>query len=116
MIEMYGIPNCDTVRKARKWLAAQGLDYRFHDLRQQGVDEAHLHRWVQAVGWERLLNRRGLTWRRLPEQERIGLDAAKAQALMLRMPTLIKRPVLEWRGGVHVGFSPEAYQTLFSQP
>lgn len=114
MTTLYGIKNCDTVRKARKWLEANGVDFRFHDFRADGLAEDDLRAWARAVGWETLLNRRGTTWRRLPEEVREDVDEQKALALMLDNPTLIKRPVLVTGDGrVHVGFRPADYETLF---
>ena len=113
IITLYGIPNCDTVKKARAWLAERGADVSFHDFKKQGVPDAHLTRWLQAAGWEKLLNRAGTTWRKLPDDERAAVTGeAAARALMLRQPSVIKRPVVEWAdGAVTVGFTPE----LFSQ-
>lgn len=106
-ITLYGIPNCDTVKKARAWLAGQGADVAFHDFKKQGVPEAQLSRWLQAVGWEKLVNRQGTTWRKLPPAEQAAVvDDASARALMLRQASVIKRPVVEWADGeVTVGFS-----------
>ena len=114
MAILYGIKNCDTVRKARRWLDAQGVDYRFHDLRADSLDPAELNRWVARVGWEALVNRRGTTWRQLPEAERADLDGDKAVALMLAHPTLIKRPVLVSGDDVAVGFSEADYTKRLS--
>lgn len=104
---VYGIANCDTVRAARRALTAQGLEHRFHDVRKEGLDPQTLDRWIAAVGWEALLNRRGTTWRRLPAAEREGIDALRARMLMLREPTLIRRPVIEQDGTVRVGWKAE---------
>ncbi len=105
MIVMHGLKNCDTCRKALKWLAAEARDHRFHDLRADGLDAATLDRWTAAVGWETLLNRRGTTWRKLPEAETTEIDEARAKALMLTHPALIKRPVFETADGrIIVGF------------
>ena len=112
MITLYGIKNCDTVKKARKWLDEHGVDYRFHDFRADGLDMKRLEAWIKAVGWEALLNRRGTTWRKLSEGEREGIDARRAAALMLEHPTLIKRPVIEHGKQVLVGFDPKAYAEL----
>ncbi len=112
-VTLYGIPNCDTVRKARKWLDAHGIDYRFHDFRRDGLPAERLRAWAQAVGWETLLNRRGATWRQLPAEAREGIDAERALALMAEQPTLIKRPVLEQAGGVTVGFDEARYAERF---
>ena len=105
MITVYGIRNCDTCRKALKWLDNEGIAHGFHDFRTDGLDEKTLAAWVKELGWETLLNRRGTTWRRLPESERDGLTPAIATALMLQHPTLIKRPVFATGGGSLVGFS-----------
>ncbi len=113
MTTLYGIKNCDTVRKARQWLDAHGIDYTFHDLRSDGVSEADLRRWADAVGWETLLNRRSTTWRQLPASAREGIDAERAIALMREHPTLIKRPVLQTGETLLVGFKPDDYAALF---
>ena len=103
-ITLYGIPNCDTVKKARKWLDAQGIDYDFHDYKKAGADPAQLKAWVAERGWETILNRAGTTFRKLPDVEKEGLDAAKAVALMAEHTSTIKRPVVEYPGGLLVGF------------
>jgi arsenate reductase (glutaredoxin) len=112
MTTVYGIKNCDTVKKARKWLDDHGVTYRFHDFRGDGLDAKQLDAWIGAAGWETLLNRRGTTWRKLPDAEREGIDAKRAAALMLEHPTLIKRPVIEHGKQVLVGFDPKAYAEL----
>ncbi len=104
MIRLYGIPNCDTVRKARAWLAAQGIAHDFRDYKKEGADPAKLRAWSAALGWEALLNRRGTTFRQLPEADRAGLDGQKALALMAAHPSLLRRPVVEHGGGLLVGF------------
>ena len=104
MIELYGIPNCDTVKKARLWLDGAGLAYAFHDYKKEGADPAKLAAWADASGWEALLNRRGTTFRALPEADKADIDRAKALALMAAHPSLIKRPVVEHPGGLLVGF------------
>lgn len=106
---LYGIKNCDTVKRARLWLDQRSLDYRFHDFRADGLDASLMDRLEAALGWETLLNRRGTTWRQLPESQRQDLDRAKAIALMLAQPALIKRPVLESGVKTLIGFSPEHY-------
>ncbi len=111
---MYGIPNCDTIKKARKWLEARGVDHGFHDYRKDGVDEAMLRGWVDELGWELLLNRAGTTFRKLDEAEKQGIDAGKAVALMLAHPSTIKRPVLDLGDRRIVGFKPEIYEAAFS--
>lgn len=108
MITLYGIPNCDTVKKARTWLTAQGLAHQFHDFKKQGVPEAALDAWLAAAGWEKLVNRKGTTWRGLDEATRTAVtDAASARALLLAHASVIKRPVVVWSdGAVTVGFEP----------
>lgn len=103
---LFGIPNCDTVKKARAWLAANGRDLHFHDFKKAGVPEDHLDAWLHAAGWERLLNRQGTSWRQLDEAARADVvDAAGAKRVMLAHPSTIKRPVVEWPGGaITVGF------------
>lgn len=103
-ITLYGIPNCDTVKKARAWLDARGLAYAFHDYKKQGADPAKLSAWVEQAGWEKVLNRAGTTFRKLPEADKAGLDAAKAVQVMAANPSCIKRPVVEYPGGLLVGF------------
>ncbi|HKK05190.1 MAG TPA: ArsC family reductase [Gammaproteobacteria bacterium] len=115
MTTLFGIKNCDTVKKARRWLDDHGVDYRFHDFRADGLTKTQLKRWIAAVGWETLLNRRGTTWRKLPESEREGITAAGAERLMLDEPTLIKRPVVEAGDVVLVGFDEEDYRGRFKK-
>ncbi len=110
---MYGIPNCDTIKKARTWLATQDVPFVFHDYKKAGVDAAALDRWIDAVGWEPLLNRTGTTFRKLPDADKADLDRAKARALMIANPSTIKRPVLVDGGRIEVGFKPERYAALF---
>jgi len=112
MIKMYGIPNCDTIKKARKWLEANGLDYEFHDYKKQGVPEKNLKKWVKQAGWETLLNRRGTTWRKLPEDVRDNIDAASAIDVMMDNPSSIKRPVLEADNVLLIGFREDEYSKL----
>lgn len=111
-LDLYGIPNCDTVKKARAWLAGQHAQVAFHDFKKQGVPEAHLARWLAAVGWEKLVNRQGTTWRKLADDEKAAVTGeASARALMLRQPSVIKRPVVEWGDGeVTVGFSEDVFR------
>ncbi|WP_439539628.1 ArsC family reductase [Sphingomonas sp.] len=109
MIALYGIPNCDTVKKARTWLDANGIAYAFHDYKKEGADPARLAKWAQAVGWEPLLNRAGTTFRKLDEADKADIDAAKALSLMAAHPSLIKRPVVEYRGGLLVGFKQDQW-------
>jgi len=112
MVTVYGLKTCDTCRKALKWLAAEGIDHRFHDVRADGVDAARVAGWAEAVGWETLLNRRGTTWRKLPESDRENVDGAKAMGLMAAHPALIKRPVFETGSGVMVGFTDAVKSAL----
>ena len=109
---MYGIPNCDTIKKARAWLDGRGIAYRFHDYKKAGVDRALLESWCREVGWERLCNRAGTTFRKLPESETANLTAATAITLMLTHPSVIKRPVLVAGGALIVGFTPDAYARI----
>ena len=112
-ITIYGIKNCGTMKKARGWLAANGVAADFHDYKTAGVDRATLKGWVKALGWEVLLNRAGTTFRKLPEADRQDLDAAKAIDLMLAQPSMIKRPVLDVDGKLLVGFKPDLYAAAF---
>jgi len=106
-VTLYGIANCDTVRRARRELGAAGVEHHFHDFRKNGLDPSTLDRWIAALGWEALLNRRGTTWRRLPPERREPLDAKRARELMLEEPTLIRRPVIEMDGEIHVGWAAD---------
>ena len=114
-ITVYGIPNCDTIKKARGWLDGLGIGYRFHDYKKSGVESNKLREWVDARGWETILNRQGSTFRKLPEPERSDLDAAKAIGLMCANPSAIKRPVVEYDHedgkGLLVGFEPQKWST-----
>lgn len=104
MIEVYGIPNCDTVKKARSWLDVRGMAYTFHDYKKEGASADRLAAWIDAAGLDRVLNRAGTTFRKLPEAEKADLDTARAIALMVANPSMIKRPVVEHPGGLLVGF------------
>lgn len=108
-VTLYGIPNCDPVKKARKWLEARGTDYAFHDYKKAGVPADHLREWVTKEGWEVLLNKRGTTFRKLPDADKADIDADKAIALMMEHPSMIKRPVVEHDGGLLVGFDPDKW-------
>jgi arsenate reductase len=109
---IYGIRNCDTMKKARAWLESQHIDHEFHDYKVSGIDRAKLRDWVKIVGWETLLNRAGTTFRKLPDVAKVGLTEAKAMTLMLELPSLIKRPVLERGKTLLVGFTAEKYAAL----
>ena len=111
-ITLYGIPNCDTVKKARTWLDQHDVAFAFHDYKKAGIDRATLEGWVRQLGWEVLLNRAGTTFRKLPDADRQGIDEPKAIALMLANPSMIKRPVLAQDGRLTVGFKPETYAQL----
>ena len=113
-LTLYGIPNCDTVKKARGWLDANGLAYRFHDYKKSGVDEARLRGWVDSAGWEKVLNRQGTTFRKLPESQRSDLDADKAVAVMLANPPAIKRPIVEGGDELLVGFDPARWAVVLA--
>ncbi|MDQ0347764.1 ArsC family reductase [Ancylobacter vacuolatus] len=112
-VTIYGIKNCDTMKKARAWLDGRGVTYAFHDYKAAGIDADRLGEWVGKVGWETLLNRSGTTFRKLSDTEKADLDAAKALVLMQAQPSLIKRPVLDIDGALLVGFRPEAYEKQF---
>jgi arsenate reductase len=112
MATLYGIPNCDTVKKARAWLDAHGVAYAFHDYKKAGVDEGQLRGWVERLGWEKVLNRAGTTFRKLPDSDKADLDAARAVAVMMAHPSAIKRPILEAGDTLLAGFSAERYAEL----
>ncbi|HYF09809.1 MAG TPA: ArsC family reductase [Acetobacteraceae bacterium] len=114
-VTIHGIPNCDTMKRARAWLEAHGVAHEFHDYKTRGIERGTLESWVRQVGWEALLNRSGTTFRKLPEAERAGLTEARAIALMLAQPSVIRRPVLERDGRITLGFSPEGYAALFGK-
>jgi len=110
-ITIYGIKNCETMKKARAWLDQRGVAYAFHDYKTAGIERERLEQWQKKVGWETLLNRAGTTFRKLPDKDKAGLNAKKALALMLKQPSVIKRPVLDLGGGkLVVGFAPELYE------
>ncbi len=117
MVTLYGIPNCDTVKKARAWLAEHGVDYQFHDFKKQGVPPDHLLIWINAVGWEKLLNRKGTTWRKLDlATQSSAIDAESAAKLLILNSSLIKRPVVEWgdapsKDAISVGFDASEWST-----
>ena len=113
-VTLYGIPNCDTVKKARVWLDAQGIDYTFHDYKKAGADEGKLNAWIAEKGWETILNRAGTTFKKLPDADKAGIDDAKAVALMREQPSMIKRPVVEGaKSGLLVGFKQAEWEAAF---
>lgn len=112
-IRLYGIRNCDSMKKARAWLDAQGVAYQFHDYKTQGLDEALLREWISALGWETLINRRGQTWRKLDPAVRDGMDEAQAIRVMLDHPSIIRRPLLDTGEQCHLGFSETDYAAIF---
>jgi Spx/MgsR family transcriptional regulator len=115
-VTIYGILNCDTMKKARAWLDGHGIAYDFHDYKKAGIDRAHLEAWSKKVGWETLLNRAGTTFRQLPDADKQDVTERKAIDLMLAQPSLIKRPVLDLGGGkLLVGFKPESYEVAFNR-
>ncbi|MGE3275711.1 MAG: ArsC family reductase [Vicinamibacterales bacterium] len=113
MRTMFGIKNCDTIKKARAWMDAHGVEYAFHDYKAAGIDRARLERWAGQVGWERLVNRAGTTFRKLPDAEKADLDAEKAMRLLIEHPSAIKRPIVEDGDTLIVGFSAEEYAAAF---
>jgi arsenate reductase (glutaredoxin) len=113
-VTIYGIKNCDTMKKARAWLDEHGVSYTFHDYKAAGIDRGRIEGWIRELGWETLLNRAGTTFRKLPEADREGLTETKAVALMLDQPSMIKRPVLDLGGRLLVGFKPDQYEKAFA--
>ncbi|GLI96482.1 ArsC family reductase [Sphingobium sp. BS19] len=113
-ITMYGIKNCDTIKKARTWLDSNGIAFAFHDYKASGIDAATVRRWVDEHGWEVILNRAGTTYRALPDADKQGIDADKAVALMVANPSMTKRPVLDLGDRRLVGFKPDAYAAAFA--
>jgi arsenate reductase len=113
-ITLYGIKNCDTMKKARAWLDSKGVAYTFHDYKAERIDRARLESWAREIGWDVLLNRAGTTFRKLPEADKTSLDEGRAIALMLDQPSMIKRPVLDLDGQIIVGFKAEQYEASVS--
>jgi Spx/MgsR family transcriptional regulator len=114
-ITLYGIPNCDTVKKARTWLDARGVAYAFHDYKKAGITAAKLKAWCKVLGWEIVLNRAGTTFRKLPDAAKADLDSAKAVALMLEQPSMIKRPIVEYKGGLLIAFKEPEWDAAFGK-
>lgn len=115
MITLYGIRNCDTVKRARKWLEARDIEYRFHDFREDGLERQQVATWLDALGWVTLINKHSTAWRHLDEATRRSLDDSSALDTILQHPTLIQRPLLDIGGEYHSGFSPAHYENLFNQ-
>ena len=113
-VTLYGISSCDTIRKAKTWLKNQQIEFEFHDYRKQGLEQQLLQSMISALGWEAMLNRRGTTWRTLPDTVKDQIDQASAMRLMLDNPAIIKRPILATQNRLHVGFSDQQYQEIFS--
>jgi Spx/MgsR family transcriptional regulator len=113
MVTLYGIANCDTIKKARRWLEARDIEYRFHDYRKQGLPEDVLRRWVAELGWDELLNRRGMMWRKLPAETRDAIDAENAVRIMLETPSIIRRPLLDTGNSRRLGFTEAMYEEIF---
>ncbi|MCL9782529.1 ArsC family reductase [Vibrio sp. S4M6] len=111
---MFGIPNCDTIKKAKKWLDAQDITFQFHDYRKQGIDKALVSQFCSELGWETVLNKRGTTYRQLTDEQKSTLDEKSAIELMVEMPAMIKRPILMVDNQLHIGFKPEQYSNIFS--
>lgn len=114
-VTVYGIPNCDTVKKARVWLDTNGVAYTFHDYKKAGADAGKLSDWCDAAGWETVLNRAGTTFKKLPDADKADLTQAKAITLMMAQPSMIKRPVVEYEGGILVGFKPDIWAAAFAK-
>ncbi len=113
MTTLYGIPNCDTIRKAKRWLQDNQVEFQFHDFRKDGLDKARLQAWVDELGWEVLLNKRGTTWRKVSDEQKAGIDRDSAIELLLAEPAMIKRPVLDLGARRIVGFKSDEYEALF---
>ena len=111
-ITVFGIPNCDTVKKARKWLDAQSVSYEFHDYKKKGIDEKTLNSWCNELGWEALVNRRGTTWRKLDDAQKVGLNQVSAVSLMKENTSLIKRPVVQTKNTLILGFNLDQFETI----
>lgn len=114
MTTLYGIKNCDTVKRARKWLAERNIEFIFHDVRADGLELAQINRWIEKSDWETVLNRRGTTWRKLDQSLQRDIARDNVAALLLANPTMIKRPILDHNGTINVGFKPDIYESIFS--
>ncbi len=114
-VTMYGIPNCDTIKKAKKWLTEAGIEFAFHDYRKQGVDEALVTRFFSQLDWQQVVNKRGTTYRQLPQEVKDNLSEETALPLLVASPAMIKRPILDCGGQLHLGFKAEQYQSIFAR-
>ena len=114
MITVFGIKNCDTIKKARNWLTDQGIEYQFHDFRANGIDRDRIETWIQQAGWETVLNRRGTTWRKLDAAIQDTVNRDNVAAVLAEHPAMIKRPVLDIDGDISIGFKPDLYQSIFN--
>ena len=114
MITLFGIKNCDTIKKARSWLTDQGIEYQFHDFRADGIDQDQIENWLQQADWQIVLNRRGTTWRKLDSNVQNSTDRDNVAALLTEHPAMIKRPILDIDGEITVGFKPDLYQSIFN--
>lgn len=114
MIKLFGIPNCDTIKKAKKWLEQNNIEYTFHDYRKDGVDSEMVNNFCQQLDWQQVLNKRGTTYRQLDDATKENLNAESAVALLVEQPAMIKRPILEKDGELHLGFKADQYQSIFS--
>lgn len=114
MITLYGIPNCDTMKKARKWLDEAGVEYQFHNYKKDGLDPSLAEQWLSELGWEALINKRGTTWRALTDEQKTNMDNQNALAVMLDNPSIIKRPLLDTGSTKTLGFKAEQYESLFT--
>ena len=114
MITVFGIKNCDTIKKARNWLTDQGIEYQFHDFRANGIDRDRIETWIQQAGWETVLNRRGTTWRKLDAAIQDTVNRDNVAALLAEHPAMTKRPVLDIDGDISIGFKPDLYQSIFN--
>ncbi|WP_428771793.1 ArsC family reductase [Vibrio sp.] len=112
-ITLYGIANCDTIKKAKKWLEAQGIEYQFHDYRKNGIDQVLVNTFCQQLGWENVLNKRGTTYRQLSEKQKASINEQSVVDLLVEYPAMIKRPILNKQGQYTLGFKAEQYQTIF---
>lgn len=113
-VTMYGIPNCDTIKKAKKWLSEQNVEFDFHDYRKQGVDSEMITQFCQALGWENVVNKRGTTFRQLSQEQKDGLNEQSAISLLAEQPAMIKRPILLVDGQYHLGFKADQYAAVFA--